>query len=69
MSCVVGRRHGSDLEWLWLWLASVAPFGPLAWEPPNTVGAALKSKRKKEKGRKEEKVQRVRRTSKLEGPQ
>ena len=35
---------GLDLVLLWLWyrLAAVAPVRPLAWEPPYTVGAALK---------------------------
>ena len=37
---------GSDLALLWLWyrLAAVALIQPLAWEPPFTTGAALKSK-------------------------
>ena len=51
MSCAIGRRRGSDPAWLWLWLwctlAAVAPIGPLAWEPPCAVGAALKKKEKK----------------------
>ena len=49
MSCGVGRRCGSDPALLWLWhrLAAVALIRPLAWEPPNAVGAALKRKRKK----------------------
>ena len=44
MSCGVGRRHSLDPELLWLWYrpAAVAPIGPLAWEPPYAVGAALK---------------------------
>ena len=49
MSYGVGHRCGSDLAWLWLWPAAVAPIGPLAWEPPYAVGAALKSKKKKKK--------------------
>ena len=51
MSCGVGRRHGSDLVWLWLWYrpAAAAPIRPLAWEPPYAVGAALKSKKTKTK--------------------
>ena len=50
MSCGVGHRRGSDLEllWLWCWLAATALVGPLAWEPPYAVGAALKPKKKKE---------------------
>ena len=54
MSCGVHCRRGSDLMWLWLWLwtATITPIGPLAWEPPYAVGAALK-KRKKEKEKKE----------------
>ena len=51
MSCGVGHRHGSDLALLWLWcsLTAVAPIGPLAWEPPYAVGAALKKQKKKKK--------------------
>ena len=47
MSCGVGGRCGSDLVLLWLWHgpAAVAPIGPLAWEPPYAMGAALKSKK------------------------
>ena len=50
MSCGVGRRQGSNLSFLWLWhrLAALAPILPLlAWELPNALGAALKSKKKK----------------------
>ena len=49
MSCGVGRGHGSDPALLWLWRRPVAaaPIGPLAWEPPYAVGAALISKKKK----------------------
>ena len=32
------------LLWLWHRSAAVAPIGPLVWEPPHAVGAALKSK-------------------------
>ena len=48
MSCGVGRRHGLDPTFLWLWCrpAATAPSAP-AWEPPYAVGAALKSKKKK----------------------
>ena len=44
MSCGVGRGRGSDLALLWLWRrpAATAPIGPLAWEPPYALGAALK---------------------------
>ena len=58
MSCGIGHRCGSDpaLLWLWLWLwcrlAAVAPFRPLAWEPPYASGTALKSKKKKKKKKK-----------------
>ena len=50
MSCGVGCRHGSDPALLCLWyrLAATAPIGPLAWEPPYAMGAALeKAKRQK----------------------
>ena len=48
MSCAVGRRHGSDLVWLWCRPAAVAPIRLLAWEPPDAVGVALEKKKKKE---------------------
>ena len=39
-----------DLALLWLWcrLVAVTLIGPLAWEPPYTAGAALKSRKEKE---------------------
>ena len=48
MSYGVGRRHGWDLAWLWLWcrLATTAPIRPLAWEPPYAPGVALKRQKK-----------------------
>jgi len=48
MSYGVGHRHDSDLALLWLWCRPVAlaPVQPLAWEPPYTMGVALKSKNK-----------------------
>ena len=47
----MGRRCSSDLALLWLWyrLAAIALIGPLAWEPPCAMGAALKRQKKKEK--------------------
>ena len=44
MPCGVGHRHGSDPELLWLWHrpGALVPVGPLAWEPPYAIGAALK---------------------------
>ena len=47
MSCGVGHRDGSDPALLWLWQEAAAPIRPLAWEPPYTVGVALKSQKKK----------------------
>ena len=49
MSCGIGCRRGSDLALLWPQHrpAAVALIGPLAWEPPYTAGAALKSKKTK----------------------
>ena len=46
MSCGVGCRRGSDPALLWPWRRPVAtaPIGPLAWEPPYAIGAALKKK-------------------------
>ena len=51
MSCGIGRRHGSDLALLWLQQgpAAIAPIGPLTWEPPYALGAALKRQKKKRK--------------------
>ena len=55
MSCGVGCRCGLDSALLWLWcrLVATAPIGPLAWEPPYTVGAAQEiAKRQKKKKKK-----------------
>ena len=53
MSCAVGRRCGSDLVVLWLWLwgrpAATALIRPPAWEPPYATDAALKTDKKKNK--------------------
>ena len=51
MSRGVGHRRSSDLALLWLWPrpAAVALIRPLAWEPPYTMGVALKKKKKKKK--------------------
>ena len=40
-----------DLILLWLWHrpGTIALTGPLAWEPPYVMGAALKKKKKKKK--------------------
>jgi len=57
MSCGVGHRCCSDPALLWLWrrLMATAPIGPLAWESPYAVGAALeKAKRQKKKKKKSE---------------
>ena len=35
------------LLWLWYRLATIAPIRPLAWEPPYTVGVALKKAKPK----------------------
>ena len=50
MGCGVDGRQGADPALLWLWCrpASVAPIGPLAWEPPYATGAALKRQKAKE---------------------
>ena len=42
MSCDIVYRDGSNLALLWHRLAATALIGPLAWEPPYAVGAALK---------------------------
>ena len=54
----MGHRRGSDPAWLWLWCgpAAVALIGPLAWEPPYTVGVVLeKAERQKKKKKKKKK--------------
>ena len=53
MSCGVGGRWGSDPELLSLWsrLTATAVIGPLAWDPPYAVRAALKKKKKRERER------------------
>ena len=38
--------------WLWLWLAAIALIGPLAWEYPYAMGAALKKNKNKNKRKK-----------------
>ena len=44
LSCGVGRRHGLVPTLLWLWCRpeATALIGPLFWDPPHAVGAALK---------------------------
>ena len=54
MSCGIGHRRCLDSALLWLWprLVATVLIGPLAWEPPYAVGAALKDKKtKKQKTR------------------
>ena len=59
VSCGVGRRHGSDLVWMWLGyrLAAIALIQSLAWELPYATDTAPKTqkKKKKEKKKKEKK--------------
>ena len=51
MSCGVGRRHGLDLVWLWLWCgpAATALIQLLAWEPPYAAEAAQEMEKEKKK--------------------
>ena len=51
MSCGVGHRRGLDPALMWLWCkpAAAALIGPLAWESPYAVDAALKRQKKKKK--------------------
>ena len=48
MSFGVGHRHNLDLVLLWLWHrpAATVLIRPLAWEPPDAEGVALKKKKK-----------------------
>lgn len=49
MSCGIGSRCSLDAELLWWWHrpAAVELIQPLAWEPPNAMGATLETKKKK----------------------
>ena len=49
LDCAVGCRRGSDPALLWLWCrpAATAPIWPLGWEPPYSVGVALKRQKEK----------------------
>ena len=49
MSYGVSSRHGLEPALLWLWcrLTAAALTGPLAWEPPDAAGVALKRKKNK----------------------
>ena len=51
VNCGVGHRAVWDPGLLWLWyrLAAAAPIQTLAWKLPFAAGAALKSKKEKEK--------------------
>ena len=54
VGCGVGHRLSLDPVLLWLWrrLAASALIGPLAWEPPYTMGVALEEDQKKKKMKK-----------------
>ena len=39
--------------WLWCRPAATALIGPLVWEPPYVIGAALKKQKQKQKTRKQ----------------
>ena len=54
MSCGVGHRQGSHPTLLWPWHrpAATAPIGPMAWEHPYAVGAALKRQKRQKKKKK-----------------
>ena len=58
MGCGVGHRYSLDPTLLWLWCrpAAVAPIGPLAWEPPYTVGVAPKRNKTKKKEKERRRV-------------
>ena len=52
--CGSWTRLGSGVAVAWIWCrpAAVALIGPLAWEPPCAVGAALKRRKTKDKKKK-----------------
>ena len=51
VSCGVGHRHSSGPVLLWPWcrLVAIAPIGPLSWELPYAVRAALNIQNKQNK--------------------
>ena len=51
MNYDIGHRCVLDPVLLWLWNrpAAIAPIGPLAWEPPYAMGAAMKRQKTKKK--------------------
>ena len=51
LSCAVGHRRSLDVAMLWLWHrpAAAALIQPIAWEPAYATGAALISKKIKNK--------------------
>ena len=51
MGCDIGCRCGLDpaLPQLWCRPAAVASIGPLAWEPPYALDAALKRQKDQKK--------------------
>ena len=59
MSCGVGHRRNMDLVLLWLWrrLVATASIGPLAWEPPHAMSAALEKAKRHTKKKKKPKKQ------------
>ena len=70
MSRGVDRRRSSDPALLWLWRRPVAVvlIGPLAWEPPYTMRAALeKAKRQKNKNKKYKNIKNPREISSSRG--
>ena len=46
---VLGCSLDPLLLWLWRRQADMAPFGPLAWELPYSIGVALKKQNKQNK--------------------
>jgi len=53
--CRSQTQLGSVWLWLWCMLAVTALIRPLAWEPPNAVGAAPKRQKTKDKEKKKKK--------------
>ena len=59
MSCSVDHRQGLDPTLLWLWHRPVATalIGPLTWELPYAVDAAIEKGKKTKKNLQKTKVQ------------
>ena len=52
-------QQATDSAFSLLWLRSLAPIGPLAWEPPYAPGATLKRQKTNKKKKKKENIAKI----------